>query len=497
MPESPARVPPPLSAPPLPESALPKQPPHISLFSFQIPLKVFETAGVLGIVLVSLALVYLTGGSAKGLLVFAGILGAAIVLPAILAKPWLGYALIALLIPFEDFQVLPLVGLTASKIIGVYLVAVTSLHLLSGGIKGLRSSPVDAPLAVYLVLAGLSLIGCEDLGTGVVQYISLLSYAALFYLGGTLLDTRPRLIAVAAVFCGAIAIVSGYTALVEMGVGIAPVELDKVSLIGGQMVYRYAGTSHNAALFVTYPILGAALALGFWRMNPPRWARILLIAALAIFALKIYFSYTRSAYLALAAMLTAYSWLFAKRKAFAIFAFVACVMAAVFYIPSFITEHFRSGFTLQEESARMRLLQYQGAWDLFQDNWLFGIGVNNSPARLIGRKVGYDLLENVVHSLPITILLETGVLGFAAFLWLAAAGMLRFYRSFSQAHDPVLKGILAAGLLGCLGYLIHNLFHCLLYMSIVGLMPGLALAAWNQNQDVDVKFRQEEAGQSR
>ena len=155
------------------------------------------------------------------------------------------------------------------------------------------------------------------------------------------------------------------------------------------------------------------------------------------------------------------------------------VWLGLIFLPESLLQHFHSGFTFEEGSSRMRLQQYMVALEMFPKHWLVGLGLGNQSGVLIGKQVGFDLLESGLHCLPFSILLETGILGFASFVWLIITSFIVLFASYNKTKDTFLKGTFLAGLFVLAGYLTHNLFHNFMYLSILGLIAGIINAAFH------------------
>ena len=429
------------------------------------------------LVAMMLASVYKFGD--KTLMLFSAAIIATVVSGAILIKPFYGIFLIAVLIPFENFQVLPGAGVTATKLLGLVTLFSTIIHILTGEIKGVKKSPVDLPLFCFLAVCLLSLIPAEDKTGSLVKIVSLLSYAMLFYLAGTLLNTKRKIIIVMAGIFTSIVLVSILGILQTKGLTFGMTVQKNIQWVGGQRVARYSGSFLNPNRFVTLQVIALGIFGGMLGRLPLKLRPLLLFGGIVL-ACSVYMSYSRSAYLALTGIFLVYLFIYARRRLFwVIFIMLIALWILITFLPESIMEHFYKGFSFEDSSTRTRLQQYLMALKIFPEHWLLGVGIGNQSGMLVGKQVGFDLLETGLHCLPFSILIETGILGFATFAWLILASVSVLYKTFLITEDKLMKGVFLSGILVLAGYLVHNLFHNFMYMSILGLTAGIFAGAYH------------------
>ena len=367
--------------------------------------------------------------------------------------------------------------MTGSKIIGTMVLFSVLLYIFAGKIKSIKLSSIDFLLFSFLGICFLSLIPANDKVEGLAKLTSLLSYIVLFYLSSILINTRKRLFIVLMVLWFSIFAVSLVNILQTIGINLGLFIAQHIIWVGDVRIVRYSGTFLGVNRFATLQIIGLAITIGLLRFISVRFKAMIITGGFIMLA-SLYFSYSRSAYLSLGAMFAYYAFICTKRKVFWILLFFFVVGAIFLYLPQNVYEHFISGFTFEDSSTRMRLQQYTVAAEVFEQNWLLGVGIANQSNILIDTY----LLEGGLHCLPLSILLETGVFGFLTFCWLICSGWFCLIRSSQRTKDPLLQSTFLMGLLAVLGLLVHNLFHNFMYMSILGLIGGILNGAWQIKQ---------------
>jgi putative inorganic carbon (HCO3(-)) transporter len=125
------------------------------------------------------------------------------------------------------------------------------------------------------------------------------------------------------------------------------------------------------------------------------------------------------------------------------------------FVPNAVTQ--RVTMTYQEgegldSSAGERVTIWEDAWQVFNEDPVFGIGFNTYA--YMGRVGGYT----DTHNYYLKILFETGLVGLLIFLWLLRAACKMSWRLFRVAKDPIISA-LGCGLFAMLiGAAVVNFF---------------------------------------
>lgn len=129
-----------------------------------------------------------------------------------------------------------------------------------------------------------------------------------------------------------------------------------------------------------------------------------------------------------------------------------------------------------------RLLLWKYAIDVFRDNWLFGVGLENF--RFVKQFYGYPAPSAYAvrfnsHSLFLELLADLGITGTTCFLWLVGGALVRVDRiikkSASSEHRWLAVGLNA----GLIAFVAHGLFDCIIWQHgafmLLGLLIGMCL----------------------
>lgn len=152
-----------------------------------------------------------------------------------------------------------------------------------------------------------------------------------------------------------------------------------------------------------------------------------------------------------------------------------------------------------------RIYSWGRAWALFLQNPLLGVGIGNVPWRIGAVEQSREAWElrqgrraiggRAMHSLPFTLLPETGLLGSTLYLsatWLATVSALRIVRRQRQlspgppnAREDEIQSLSQTILVGLAGFHVAGLFISVLYYPYGWLLLGLAVFVRNLDGSED------------
>lgn len=220
-----------------------------------------------------------------------------------------------------------------------------------------------------------------------------------------------------------------------------------------------------------------AAAAWAWMGSLRRGGQLLVILALPLFLLTSFLTYTRSVWLGVALGALTVLWL-TLRGAWRPLVFGAAIAGGLIVgltqLDSILYMKREHSATEAAGSVDMRSTFAYVSWQMFQDRPLAGFGFGQFPsAKLpyLGDRTTELRLEVirpfVHHNTFLSILTETGLLGFAAFLGLLTLCCRDAWRLWSAVTAPVWARRHGLLLLGSLGvYTVQLLFHELTYSTV-------------------------------
>jgi len=219
---------------------------------------------------------------------------------------------------------------------------------------------------------------------------------------------------------------------------------------------RIGSTFGNPNVYGTFLLLMIPLsfALIFYAKKPFYKLCAAGITGLLLLALGLTFS--RGSYMAVAVALALFVLILEKRL---IVFFVGGVFALPFILPPAVITRVFSIFDFSDSSTLYRMSIWRGALRLLGDFWMIGLG---QGADAYNRAAPLHALSGVFaahsHNLFLQIFLETGIVGFIAFM---AIIIFFFHGQFSfmkHTTDPRRRILSAAFISAAVGFLIQGMF---------------------------------------
>ncbi len=401
-----------------------------------------------------------------------------------------------------------LISLTfaSSKLIGLlvglcFLVFLVKLCLKKGEKFSLNT--FDVPIFIYISLVILSAGFSNLLLPAVKGVMKLAVYFASYLVFFNMLKNKPSwsyyLIGIIAVT----AFAESLPAILQNFTGIEALAnwQDKSYLNPEQLMTRVYGTlkPYNPNLLGGYLISAISCAAGMFFLfayrKKFRLSIIFLAGFLSILS-AIVFTGSRGAYLGLGAVLSAFVLVFGhviwhdfpenrRLKKLWIYMVMLGVVGIVFLIltnPA-LQHRVASIFAFREDSSNsFRLNVYIASAKMFLDNWLTGIGPGNEVFRLtygLYMKTGFDALA--AYSVPLEIMVESGIFALFAFLWLIAAIFLKSAKTIINSKDIGQKILVSCCMISILGIMVHGLVDTIFFRPQIQMLFWMFTAILGAN----------------
>lgn len=239
-------------------------------------------------------------------------------------------------------------------------------------------------------------------------------------------------------------------------------------------------TSYGALIALFYPMV----IFHLWRLRWKGFSKLLWLVIFAIFSVGLYYSYTRAAWVSLTGAAGVFM-LIKLRIDFKVFlVFVGMVLAGFFAFQDEIihnmeknrqdssddiTEHIRSITNISSDASNLeRLNRWNSALKMFADKPLMGHGPGtyafeyakyqkSSDRTIISTNMGDG---GNAHSEYLGPLSESGALGALTILAVMIVSLAVGIRLYYQLdHDPYLKGVVLAIVLGLVTYYLHGVLN--------------------------------------
>jgi len=210
------------------------------------------------------------------------------------------------------------------------------------------------------------------------------------------------------------------------------------------------------------------------------WERITLGFFTVLSIMAWFLTFSRAAWISLVLTMILSYFVTKMRKRATLFFTVLIIIFIVSILYSISRYDFIARFRLQPTLTALELkaINYRTGFDMVKDSLIFGIGLGNYPLLITQYTKDVFLIQNNLHSLYLQILVETGIMGFSAFVFCLVCfikylvNSLKFLENFS--HPWLFVGLMG----GIIVYLFNNLIEVLNVHGIHlqwGIILGLAV----------------------
>lgn len=223
---------------------------------------------------------------------------------------------------------------------------------------------------------------------------------------------------------------------------------------GGRVAAPFEGEEGEPNTFGGYLVLMLSVVLGLLLTTPSRRQKWCLFALIPLILLPLLATLSRSSWSAIIPMYFTFLILH-KRRVLLVIVLVLAVVVGPLLVPANVKKRFMYTFTEEkgwskkvaggvalDASSSARL----DSWKLALQGWtqrpLLGFGVT-----------GFGFLDAQYFR----VLVETGVVGLAAFLWLIITLFREALRVYRQAQDPLFKGLSMGFVAGFVAMLTHGI----------------------------------------
>lgn len=406
---------------------------------------------------------------------------------------WLSYVMVVIL-----FVIVAAPQFANDKeILAVVVMAAFGLRVL-GAICAGRETYL--PSAVDMVV--LAFLGANIIATGASHYFAdsvkgltkMLVYICgyFLFLGMLQHNTKKRMITIwsALIFGGFLVSLYG---LYQFKIGVEPLATWEDPNVEDKATRIYS-TLNNPNLLAGYllPLIPVSFALTMSSLCAQGWKRLLslpFLAATAAISVATVLTGSRGGYFGLAGVAAVLGfvsllWLWRAKPKLRPLVLIAVVLIpivlalAVHGMPS-VEHRITSMFVGREHSSNSyRFNVWTSSWQMFLDNWWFGVGPGNTTFRLaygLYMRSGFDALGT--YCVPLEVAVEAGIFGLGAFIWLLVTVGARAHRFFWTATDPQTRWLAVGAAAAIAGLMLHGTVDTVFYRPQVQFVFWLMVAS--------------------
>lgn len=370
-----------------------------------------------------------------------------------------------------------------------FLGVLWSIELFSHRSAEIYLPPLSLPLIGLLIAGLLSFWNAQDASTGLMDWIVLLYFSALYILIANTIRSRQQGVALLLGLVGAGSLIALYAVLQYAGLLAGP-----QARSGADAMISTLGNRNYVGAFLSGLVI-PTLALALWGaqsalMRPALWGSLGLSGAV------VYLSASKGAWLALGTAVIAFlsiAWGLRRRSwrgMLIALASLIFLIAAVFFI-------FSSPFLLKNlgqpewaRSVELRLWSWKTGMAMFLEHPGLGVGLGQYQLGFLeykskllteGETVEYYVPRSVhAHNEYVEVTAETGILGVVALLWALTIlfkellHLLRFETDVDQPTRMIRIGLFAGVLVllidGAFDFPLHRPESALVLVVLLGLL---------------------------
>lgn len=248
------------------------------------------------------------------------------------------------------------------------------------------------------------------------------------------------------------------------------------NLLGGYLVAGLSSLFGVAAYYLSEKKIKTSLI----------WLSIALLTVITLFSTG-----CRGAYLGLMTILAGiflisakYLWANYKKIYLSLIGGVVALMTMAMIFITSLRIRVLSIFAMRQDSSNsFRFNVYNSSFEMFKDNWLFGIGIGNQNFREIYglyMKTGFDALS--AYNIFLEIAVESGIFAFLAFAGFLFS-LIKNAVQYIVKSDDVKKVIfISTGLLSVLGLIVHGM------VDTVFFRPQIQFIFWTMVAIISVQL---------
>lgn len=379
----------------------------------------------------------------------------------------------------------------SSDVIGLGALAVAGLtlvKLLTNPNAKLRLSAEEWCLIIYFLIVFVSLCGSTLFGLSLKGFLKTVTYILFYFSVAQLFKSNFKygiatlfVIAAGVFFESGIAFLQNFTHVQA----IAGWQ-DVTNLNPEQVMTRVYGTlqPYNPNLFGGYLVVGlpACLGLTVWLLVKKYYKLALLFfMGTGAGVLSLVFTGCRGAYIAffmmtltVLAISLKFFWQNYKKIYLAVVGAGVALSTALILASTSLRARILSIFAMRQDSSNsFRFNVYQSSWQMFKDNWLFGIGVGNKNFREIYglyMKTGFDALS--AYNIYLETAVESGIFALIAFVSYLCMQIFNVVKYILTSTDFAKIVLISAALVSLIGVMAHGM------VDTVFFRPQIQIIFW-------------------
>ena len=335
-------------------------------------------------------------------------------------------------------------------------------------------TPLDAPLAVFAVIMGISAVTSFARSNSINIFLVYFAFVLSYYLTVNAVRGKKQLytLILSMLFAGVIVAAYGiYQHIFGFAEGTTWTDTTMFSDIETRVISTFG----NPNVLGEYLLLLIPVAAGYILARPSNFGRLTSLIITALLSLCMVYTYSRGNWIGLMVAVLVFFMFYDGR--FVWFGIIALLFAPLF-LPQTIIDRILSVGNTTDTSTSYRVYIWLGTFAMLRDYWFSGIGLGSEAYGIIYPYYSYSgIVAPHSHNLYLQIIVENGFVGIIAF----ATIIITYFRMcissvIGVCKDKILKVTVLGLSAGMFGYLVQGMFDNVWYNYRIVFMFFIILA---------------------
>ncbi len=352
--------------------------------------------------------------------------------------------------------------LPTMAVVGLALISFVSMvsRCLSNKEVKFVTTPLDVPLAIFIVIMAISAITSFARGNSINIFLVYLSFGLSYYTVTNAITNKKQLFAIIIGMLFAGLFVAAYGIYQHIfGFSGADAWIDKEMF--EDISTRVISTFGNPNVLGEYLLLLIPVCCGYIFSRSKafnKWVTLFITAALCMCMI---YTYSRGNWIGLIVAMALFFMFYDSRI---VWLGVIAILFAPIFVPQTIIDRLLSVGDTSDSSTSYRVYIWIGTISMLKDYWLSGIGLGSEAYNLIYPFYSYSgIVAPHSHNLYLQIITENGILGIISFVVIIFVYYKAVISTVIKTNNKMLKATSVGLAAGMFGYLVQGMFDNVWY----------------------------------
>ena len=322
------------------------------------------------------------------------------------------------------------------------------------------TTPLDVPLAIFVIIMGISAVTSFARGNSITIFLVYFAFALSYYTVTNAVTTKKQLVALVMgmLFAGlGVALYGIYQHI--FGFTGADAWIDKEMF--EDISTRVISTFGNPNVLGEYLLLLIPVCCGYIFSRTKAFNKLVTVCITAVLCMCMIYTYSRGNWIGL---MVAFMLFFMFYDSRIVWLGVIALLFAPVLAPQTIIDRILSIGNTSDSSTSYRVYIWIGTIAMLKDYWLCGIGLGSEAYNLIYPFYSYSgIVAPHSHNLYLQIITENGILGIISFIVIIFVYYKAVISTLIAEKNKMLKATITGLSAGMFGYLVQGMFDNVWY----------------------------------